>query len=69
MKVITANFVTCAVKGCQTSQSAFPLHFRDAELEQEELDFQPGFIQNILPRLDWDSLRITASEVISILFC
>lgn len=63
MKVITVNFVTCAVKSCKTSQSSFPLHFRDAELEQQELDFHPEFIRNILPRLDWDSLRMTASEV------
>ncbi|KAL1981175.1 hypothetical protein VTN96DRAFT_2976 [Rasamsonia emersonii] len=63
MKVITVNFVTCAVKSCKTSQSSFPLHFRDAELEQQELDFHPEFIRNILPRLDWDSLRMTANEL------
>jgi multifunctional methyltransferase subunit TRM112 len=63
MKVITANFVTCAVKECKTSAASFPLHFHDAELEQQELDFQPEFIRNVLPRVDWDSLRITANEV------
>ncbi|OKP08601.1 Multifunctional methyltransferase subunit trm112 [Penicillium subrubescens] len=63
MKVITANFVTCAVKECKTSAASFPLHFHDAELEQQELDFQPEFIRNVLPRVDWDSLRITANEL------
>ena len=63
MKVITANFVTCAVKECKTSAASFPLHFHDAELEQQELDFQPEFIRNVLPRVDWDSLRVTANEV------
>jgi len=63
MKVITVNFITCAVKSCKTSPSSFPLHFRDAELEQQELNFQPEFIRNVLPRIDWDGLRITASEV------
>lgn len=63
MKVITANFVTCAVKDCKTSPASFPLHFHDAELEQTELDFQPEFIRNVLPRVDWDSLRVTATEV------
>lgn len=63
MKVITANFVTCAVKECKTSAASFPLHFHDAELEQQELDFQPEFIRNVLPRIDWESLRVTANEV------
>ncbi|KAJ5157565.1 uncharacterized protein N7482_008665 [Penicillium canariense] len=63
MKVITANFVTCAVKECKTSPLSFPLHFHDAELELQELDFQPEFIRNVVPRIDWDSLRVTANEL------
>ncbi|KAL1850796.1 type I protein arginine N-methyltransferase Rmt1 [Paecilomyces lecythidis] len=63
MKVVTANFISCAVKSCKISPSAFPLHFQDAELEQQELDIQPEFIRNILPRIDWDALRVTASEL------
>ncbi|RHZ62690.1 RNA methylation protein TRM112 [Aspergillus thermomutatus] len=63
MKLVTVNFLTCAVKGCKTSSASFPLHFRDAELELEELDFQPEFIRNIIPRVDWDGLRVTANEL------
>lgn len=63
MKVITANFVTCAVKECKTSPASYPLHFHDAELEQQEQEFQPEFIRNIVPRIDWDALRTTANEV------
>lgn len=63
MKVITANFVTCAVKECKTSPASFPLHFHDAELEQQELEFQPEFIRNVIPRIDWEALRATANEV------
>lgn len=63
MKVLTSNFVTCAVKACKSSSNSYPLHFQDAELEQEELEFHPEFMRNILPRLDWDALRISASEV------
>ncbi|KAJ5130175.1 uncharacterized protein N7515_006214 [Penicillium bovifimosum] len=63
MKVLTANFVTCAVKDCKTSPASFPLHFHDAELEQEELEFQPEFIRNILPRIDWPALCTTANEL------
>lgn len=63
MKVITANFMTCAVKGCKASPASFPLHFCDAELELQELDFEAEFIRNIIPRIDWDGLRVTANEV------
>lgn len=63
MKLITANFLTCAIKSCKTSQASFPLHFRDAELEQQDLDFQPDFVRNVLPRIHWESLRVTAKEV------
>ncbi|KAL1959254.1 hypothetical protein VTO42DRAFT_2441 [Malbranchea cinnamomea] len=63
MKLLTANFVTCAVKACKSSAASFPLHFQDAELEQQELDFQPTFIRNVLPRVDWEALKITATEL------
>jgi len=69
MKVVTANFMTCAVKGCKASPASFPLHFHDAELELQELDFQAEFIQNIVPRLDWNGLQVTANEVTSEVFC
>ncbi|KAL8706438.1 MAG: hypothetical protein Q9201_000493 [Fulgogasparrea decipioides] len=63
MKLLTVNFLTCAVKACKTSTASFPLHFKDAELEQREIDYNPTFLQNILPRLDWDAISITAAEV------
>ncbi|CAI7651951.1 unnamed protein product [Penicillium manginii] len=63
MKVITANFVTCAVKECKTTATSFPLHFHDAELELQEVDFQPEFIRNVIPRIDWEGLRTTANEL------
>lgn len=67
MKVLTSNFTACAVKTCKTSPASFPLHFRNAELELQELDFQPEFIRNILPRIDWNALQLTANEVTRIL--
>ncbi|KAK2812349.1 type I protein arginine N-methyltransferase Rmt1 [Emmonsiellopsis sp. PD_5] len=63
MKVLTANFVSCAIKACKSSPASFPLHFNDAELEQTELEFQPDFLRNILPRIDWEALRTTAKEL------
>jgi multifunctional methyltransferase subunit TRM112 len=63
MKLLTANFLTCAVKACKSSPLSFPLHFRDAELETTDMDYNPTFLHNILPRLEWDALRTTAAEV------
>lgn len=63
MKILTANFLTCAVKACKTSQDSYPLHFQDAELEQSDIEYNPLFIKNILPRIDWEALKVTATEV------
>lgn len=63
MKILTVNFLTCAVKTCKTSSLSFPLHFRDAELEQSDIEYNPSFLRNILPRVDWEALKVTATEV------
>ncbi|KAI4222405.1 MAG: hypothetical protein L6R36_006168 [Xanthoria steineri] len=63
MKLLTVNFLTCAVKGCKGSAASFPLHFEDAELEQREIGYNPTFLSNILPRLDWDAVTTTALEL------
>ncbi|KAH0835966.1 TRM112-like protein [Fonsecaea pedrosoi] len=63
MKLLTTNFLTCAVKACKSSSASFPLHFKDAVLERTEIDFNPLFIKNILPRVNWDALTITATEL------
>jgi len=63
MKLLTTNFLTCAVKACKTSPLSFPLHFKDATLERTEIDFNPLFIRNILPRVNWDALNTTATEL------
>ncbi|KAI4169127.1 MAG: hypothetical protein LQ343_005921 [Gyalolechia ehrenbergii] len=63
MKLLTVNFLTCAVKACKTSTLSFPLHFQDAELEQREVEYNPTFLHNILPRLEWDAISTTAAEL------
>lgn len=68
MKILTTSFLTCAVKSCKSSPASFPLHYRDAELEVVEMAYNPEFLQGILPRLDWDAVRITAGEVCITLF-
>lgn len=63
MKILTTNFLTCAVKTCKTSPQSYPLHFRDATLQRTEIDFNPLFMRNILPRVNWEALKTTAEEL------
>lgn len=65
MKLLTLNFLTCARKTCKAQPAAFPLHPREAELEQIETDLNPLFIKNILPRLDWQAVKVITQEVSS----
>lgn len=68
MKVLSINFLTCAVKTCKSSSASFPLHPKDAELAQDEVEVNPQFLINVLPRLDWAALKTTSTEVIIFLF-
>ncbi|KAJ4986605.1 adomet-dependent trna methyltransferase complex subunit [Stagonosporopsis vannaccii] len=63
MKLLTLNFLTCAIKTCKTQASSFPLHPKDAELEIQEADVNLPFLKNILPRLMWEELRTICKEV------
>ncbi|ORY16228.1 hypothetical protein BCR34DRAFT_597787 [Clohesyomyces aquaticus] len=63
MKLLTLNFLTCAVKTCKTSASSFPLHPRDSELEIVEAEINVQFLQNILPRLMWEELGGLVNEL------
>ncbi|KFH46299.1 hypothetical protein ACRE_029140 [Hapsidospora chrysogenum ATCC 11550] len=63
MKILTLNFLTCAVKACKGTPKSHPLHPKDAELVQDELELNADMIVNVLPRLDWQALRTTSSEL------
>ncbi|KAF2720309.1 hypothetical protein K431DRAFT_313491 [Polychaeton citri CBS 116435] len=63
MKLLTLNFLTCARKTCKSEPAAFPLHPKDAELEQFEIDINPLFLKSILPRLDWNALVTLSQEL------
>jgi multifunctional methyltransferase subunit TRM112 len=63
MKVLTLNFLTCAVKACKSTSTSFPLHPKDAELVSEDIELNPKLLINLLPRLDWSALTTTAAEV------
>lgn len=63
MKILTVNFLACAVKACKTYPLSFPLHLEDAELEQSDMEYNASFLRNILPRVDWEAFKMTAREV------
>lgn len=63
MKVLSINFLSCAVKACKSTSDSFPLHPKDAELAQDEVELNPQFLINVLPRLDWAALKTTSTEV------
>ncbi|TKA80395.1 hypothetical protein B0A55_01896 [Friedmanniomyces simplex] len=63
MKLLTINFLTCARKTCKSTPASFPLHPKEAELEQVETEMNPLFLRNILPRLDWEAMRMLTTEL------
>lgn len=68
MKVLTLNFMTCAVKACKGTAASYPLHPKDVELVQDEIEMNPDMLLNLLPRLDWAALKTTSTEVSFALF-
>jgi multifunctional methyltransferase subunit TRM112 len=63
MKILTLNFLTCARKACKPSPASFPLHPQQVTLETVETDFNPLFLSNILPRLEWPALLSVCNEL------
>lgn len=63
MKLLTHNFLNCAAKTCKASPDSFPLKFEEVELTTLEMDYNPQFIINVLPRVEWSALVQTAIEV------
>ncbi|KAM0722018.1 hypothetical protein Q7P37_002944 [Cladosporium fusiforme] len=63
MKLLTLNFLCCARKTCKTNPDAFPLHPKEAELEQVEAEINPLLIQNMLPRINWEALKTISQEL------
>ncbi|KAG5437532.1 hypothetical protein PCANB_000960 [Pneumocystis canis] len=61
MKLLTANFLQCAVKKCQSNALGFPLKFQDVKIIQQEHDFNPEFLVNIF--YHWPGLILTLKEL------
>jgi multifunctional methyltransferase subunit TRM112 len=63
MKILTTNFLTCAVKACKTSPTSFPLNPQGVTLSSTPVDFSPDFILNILPRVHYDALVLITDSL------
>lgn len=63
MKFLTTNFVRCPIKKCESSLNAFPLKYVNCELVQEEQEFNPEFLANMLQRLDWKAVLEVAADL------
>lgn len=61
VRLITHNLLACHVKGCTSNN--FPLAFKDVQIELKEAEFNPDFVKNILPRLEWSALVDAARQV------
>lgn len=61
VRLVTHNLLACHAKDCNTNN--FPLVFQNVQLEIREAEFNPGFIQSFLPKIEWNALVKTAQEV------
>ncbi|TGO32380.1 hypothetical protein BHYA_0323g00060 [Botrytis hyacinthi] len=63
MKLLTLNFLTCAVKACKSTSASFPLHSKECSLVSNDIPLNTALLLNILPRIDWKALCVIASEL------
>jgi len=63
VRLITHNLLACHVRGCTSNN--FPLIFKDVMLEQREAEYNPDFLREFMPKLDWQALVGTAKSVAS----
>ncbi|EMR90962.1 hypothetical protein BOTCAL_0182g00150 [Botryotinia calthae] len=63
MKLLTLNFLTCAVKACKSTSASFPLHPKECSLVSNDIPLNTALLLNILPRIDWKALCVIASEL------
>lgn len=56
MKLLTTNFVQCAVKSCAGSSNCFPLRYEECELVHQDVEFDPDFVKSIMAKIDWPAL-------------
>ncbi|KAJ1977803.1 hypothetical protein H4R35_002152 [Dimargaris xerosporica] len=63
MRLLTHNMLQCHVKGCNDPNLSFPLQLKDVELEQVETEQNGDLLANLLKKIDWNALLMTATEL------
>ncbi|CAJ0571392.1 unnamed protein product, partial [Mesorhabditis spiculigera] len=61
MKLLTHNFLSS--RFLKNVSSGYPLILRAAVKEEREVDFEPEFVQNIVPKLDYGALVAAADAI------
>jgi len=57
MRILVHNMMCCL------KCDSFPLKIEATEVENEEQDENNEFIKNMLPRIDYDALKMAAKDV------
>lgn len=61
VRLITHNLLACHAKGCTTNN--FPLAFKDVQIALRETEFNPDFLRNFMPKIEWNALVQAARQV------
>mmetsp|Transcript_6779 Transcript_6779/g.9131 ORF Transcript_6779/g.9131 Transcript_6779/m.9131 type:complete len:126 (-) Transcript_6779:209-586(-) len=60
MRLITHNMLKSNISGVT---NGFPLVIEAENYEIQEIDFNPEFIQNIFPKLEWEAIRSAVANL------
>ncbi|KAL3694775.1 hypothetical protein R1sor_008426 [Riccia sorocarpa] len=60
MRLLTHNMLSCNIKGVT---KGFPLSIEVQKLDTKETDFNPDFLRNIIPKLEWKAFHDAAVSV------
>ncbi|THV05037.1 Trm112p-domain-containing protein [Dendrothele bispora CBS 962.96] len=61
VRLITHNLLACHAKGCTSNN--FPLAFSNVQIEIREAEFNPEFLKNFIPKVEWNALVDTARQL------
>ncbi|DBA91413.1 hypothetical protein WJX79_007534 [Trebouxia sp. C0005] len=60
MKLLTHNMLACNIKGVT---NGYPFKIDATKVEEVDTDFDPDFLRNIWPRIEWKALKEAAESL------
>ena len=60
MKLLTHNMLSCHIKGVT---NGYPFKIDAQKVEEVDTDFDPDFLRNIWPRIEWGALKEAAESM------